>query len=45
MLPCPGIQSKARPKSPIDRVFGPTFPFVSFVQDNVTTQEEDPHGF
>ena len=26
-------------------VFGPSFPFLSFVRDNVITQEEDPHGF
>jgi hypothetical protein len=26
-------------------VFGPFFPFLSFVLDNVITQEEDPYGF
>ena len=46
MLLLPGnlIESQTQ-VAPLRRVFGPSFPFLSFVQDNVTTQEEDPHGF
>ncbi len=38
------IESQTR-VAPLRCVFGPSFPFLSFVQDNVTTQEEAPHGF
>ncbi len=43
-LPGNLIESQTQAAPPC-RVFGPSFPFLSFVQDNVTTQEEDPHGF
>ena len=45
MLPCPGISSEVRPKSPHVSRLRPAPSPVPRVQDNVTFKGETPHGF